>query len=106
MAQFTNGEWEADAKTIRVSCKVFRTIRVGDIDEGHNITFIPSLHGRTEQELLANTRLIVAAPEMYELLYEVMEELKGYETKISYKKTYYELIQELLDRIDGKETEV
>lgn len=50
-----------------------------------------------------DARLIAAAPEMHELLYEVMQELKGYETKVSYKKTYYELIQELLDRIDGKE---
>ena len=47
--------------------------------------------------------MIAAAPEMYGMLYEVMQELKGYETKISYKKTYYELIQELLDCIDGKD---
>ena len=103
MSEFTQGKWEADAKTIRVSCKVFRTIRVGDIDEGHNIAIIPSLHGRTEQELLANTRLIAAAPKMYEALCELVG-LDGC-TSCSCQSLADALkeAQELVARIDGKQ---
>ena len=67
MSEFTSGKWKADAKTIRTSCRVFRTVRVNDIDR-LSVAIIPVIHGMPEEEALANARLIAAAPEMYELL--------------------------------------
>ena len=93
MSKFTPGRWS-------IAPPIF---------DGDAIFAPPQEKGRRNEVVAmgilnkADARLIVAAPEMYGMLYEVMQELKGYETKVSYKKTYYELIQELLDCIDGKE---
>ena len=90
MTDFTKGEW----KIQRVNSP-YIIWRVNDSSRYNSVA--------TGIYKEADARLIAAAPDMYGMLYEVMLELKGYETKVSYKKTYYELIQELLARIDGKE---
>ena len=72
MRNFTVGEWKADTKTVRVSCPVFFTVRVDDT----NIAIVPSTYGISEQEALANARLITAAPKMYELLNMAMWSLR------------------------------
>ena len=53
----------------------------------------------------ANARLIAAAPEMYELLYEALQELKGYDPIGNGISTIYPDIEELLARIDGDSQE-
>ncbi|MBQ9628391.1 MAG: hypothetical protein IJR43_03905 [Synergistaceae bacterium] len=72
MSEFTSGKWKADAKTIRTSCRVFRTVRVNDIDR-LSVAIIPVIHGMPEEEALANVRLIAAAPDMYRLLQEFIK---------------------------------
>lgn len=76
MSKFTNGKWKTDAKTIRISCRVFRTVRVNDNDWDNDwldVAIIPVIHGMPEEEALANVRLIAAAPDMYRLLQEFMK---------------------------------
>ena len=58
------------------------------------------------EEAIANTRLRAAAPDMYELLYEALQELKGYDPIGNGISTIYPDIEELLARIDGDSQEV
>ena len=54
-------------------------------------------------EVEANARLIAAAPEMYDELYEILQFMRG---KTLWERDEYALyekdIEELLERIDGK----
>ena len=71
MSEFTNGKWATDTRIKRVSCAVWRTVRKADsnIESDDMIAYIPRQHnGISEEEALANARLIAAAPEMYKLL--------------------------------------
>ena len=100
MSDFTKGKWKVDAHTIRVSCRVFRSVKTGDVEYG-NIAIIPTIHGMSEQEALANACLIAAAPEMYGELYEALQLCEG---KSSYDGDEFasqaKSIRELLARID------
>lgn len=105
MSSFTQGTWEIQSNA---SAKKGTTIEIYAVPEDEDE--IPVKVARVlndnkqipEMERKANARLIAAAPDMYELLYEAKQELQHYETKLSYKKTLWELIEEELDRIDGK----
>ena len=102
MKRFTSGDWKA------FYGDTFHTIRQAHADDkqGHDygngelIAHVVQWHKGHDW---ANARLIAHAPEMYDMLYEVMQELKGYELKVGNKQTYYELIEELLARIDSEE---
>lgn len=95
MGEFTKGKWKVDAHTIRISCRVFRSVKTGDVEYG-NIAIIPTIHGMSEQEALANARLIAAAPEMYEALERALNMLNCYDPNNS----VVGVIRELLARID------
>ena len=96
MSEYTKGKWEIYADTIRVSCRVFRSVRRREVDFA-DVAIIPSRHGMSEQEALANARLIAAAPEMYELL-------KDYHADPAEQIAWLIRRHNLLTRIDGKET--
>lgn len=86
MPKFTQGDW---------------TVKHGEIKCGNH--YIAFLFEYTLEETKANGRLIAAAPEMYEELYEVLQLLKG---KTSWEGDefawYAQDIAELLARIDGQ----
>ncbi|MBR1437352.1 MAG: hypothetical protein IJ587_02325 [Synergistaceae bacterium] len=92
MSEFTQGKWEAVFSSLGEYPYYVTTNSEGNY---HQIAFVD-----TE----ANARLIAAAPEMYDELYEVLQLLKG---KSSYDGDEFDQqaksIQELFARIDGKE---
>ena len=121
MSEFTQGKWITDTRTIRVSCRVLCAVRADDRrnDDDRTVVYIPSCFNDRaiayipltrngsipQQEAKANARLISTAPEMYELLYEALQELKGYDPIGNRISTVYPDIEELLARIDGEEAE-
>ena len=81
MSKFTQGKWKIEAFDI--------------VDEYHiPIAQIPHI-GRREETVKANLKLITAAPEMYELLCEVADELGAVGLPTLSNECY-----ELLARID------
>ncbi len=94
MPNFTKGTWRAvyyTPKYITINGGIYLISSSSEDD----VAFTPSL---------ADARLIAAAPEMYDLLYEAMQELKGYEPIENGISTIWPDIEELLNRIDGKES--
>ena len=100
MSEYTKGKWEIYADTIRVSCRVFRSVRRREVDFA-DVAIIPSRHGMSEQEALANARLIAAAPEMYELMHRLVRRSPNTTEEVSDTLKGMKI---LLARIDGKET--
>lgn len=107
MSMFTNGEWVIQRKSGAKSGTTIEIFAVSEDDEETLPVKVARVLNDNKQippeQREANARLIAAAPDMYELLYEAMQDLQHYETKLSYKKTMWELIEEELNRIDGKE---
>ena len=118
MSEFTKGKWIMDTKIKRVSCAVWRTIRKADsnIESNDNIAYIPQVRCNiSEEEALANARLIAAAPEMYRLLCEFLkiDEQKAWAATEKNDTAYMmalvaqdgavNMAKELLARIDGTE---
>ena len=103
MSEFTQGEWELHTNLVRVNCAVACVVEIPD-DPPYTIAIIPKRAGKTQSECMANGRLIEAAPEMYGLLYEAMQELKGYKPIENGISTIWPDIEELLARIDGKKS--
>lgn len=104
MPEFTIGTWEIQHSTGKHSTTI-EIFAVPDNEDALPLKVARVLSDNKQIPQLqkeANARLIAAAPDMYELLYEAMQDLQHYETKLSYKKTMWELIQEELDSIDGK----
>ena len=92
MKKFTEGKWEvASDGCIEVDSETGLT---------HGIAEVMNFY-TAEGE--ANARLIAAAPEMYDLLYEALQELKGYNPIENGISTIYPDIEELLYSIDGTE---
>lgn len=94
MSNFTKGKWEVDRTgfDIEITC--------GDM-------YLASMYNLEHlEETEANARLIAAAPEMYDELYEILQFMKG---KTLWERDEYALyekdIEELLERIDGVKTE-
>lgn len=94
MSNFTKGKWLIDREG-RIFC-----------DDRYN-TIIAKLitYPLTKEEDSANARLIVAAPDMYELLKEFWEKDRGiYIHSLNPERNKrYRLVRSILDRIDGKE---
>ena len=105
MPEFTTGTWEIHHNTGKYSTTI--EIFAVPYDEDKLPVKVAKILNDNRQipqrEKEANARLIAAAPDMYSLLYDAMQDLKGYECKVSNKKTLWELIQEQLDIIDGKD---
>ena len=102
MSEFTRGSWFS-VRTETKAGKHRRTrIYCGVRREDGTLKTIATLSG-TAAETKADARLITAAPEMYDLLYEALQELKGYDPIGNGVSTVYPEIEELLARIDGKE---
>ena len=105
MPEYTKGTWEIQHSTGKHST----TIEIFCIPDDKDALPVKVARVLNDNKQIppaqreANARLIAAAPDMYELLYEAMQDLQHYETKLSYKKTMWELIQEQLDIVDGKE---
>ena len=91
MSKFTKGKWIID----RDGSAIF-----SDSEDCYVAELSPA---NSDEQVAANARLITAAPEMYELLYEALQELKGYDPIGNGISTIYPYIEELLARIDGKE---
>lgn len=105
MSEFTNGEWIIQRKSGAKSGTTIEIFALLEDEEALPVKVARILNDNKQIPPIqreANARLIAAAPDMYELLYEAMQDLQHYETKLSYKKTMWELIQEELDSIDGK----
>ena len=71
MSEFTKGKWATDTRIKRVSCAVWRTVRKADssIENNDDIAYIPRARcSISEEEALANARLIAVAPEMYNMI--------------------------------------
>ena len=114
MSVFTKGKWVMDTKIKRVSCAVWRTIRKADsnIESNDNIAYIPQVRCNiSEEEALANARLIASAPEMYHMIAYLLGYVREWEAVSSgtiYKAKVRSDIQKaeaLLKRIDGKEAQ-
>lgn len=107
MPEFTAGEWVIQHGTGKYST----TVEIFAIPEDETALPVKVARVLSDNKQIppaqreANARLIAAAPDMYGLLYEAMQDLRHYETKLSYKKTLWEIIQEQLDIVDGKEAE-
>ena len=105
MPEFTNGEWVIQRKGGAKSGTMIEIFALPENEEALPMKVARILNDNKQippAQREANARLIAAAPNMYGLLYEAMQDLQHYETKLSYKKTMWELIQEQLDIIDGK----
>ena len=105
MSMFTNGEWVIQRKSGAKSGTTIEIFALPEDEEALPLKVARVLNDNKQippAQREANARLIAAAPDMYGLLYEAMQDLRHYETKLSYKKTMWELIQEELDSIDGK----
>ncbi len=106
MPEFTTGEWVIQHSTGKHST----TVVIFAIPEDETALPVKVARVLNDDKKIplaqkeANARLIAAAPDMYGLLYDAMQDLKHYETKLSYKNTntLWELIQEQLDIIDGR----
>lgn len=102
MSKFTQGKWHSD----EYGCFVFAHGTEMMVCEMRGMGWFRS-KGITDEEALsiqaANARLIAAAPEMYDLLYDAMQELKGYKPIENGISSIWPDIEELLARIDGKE---
>ena len=94
MSEFTQGKWY-----------VIQGAGIDELDviseDKRNICCLFSYSVFRWDEQKANARLIAAAPDMYELLYEALQELKGYDPIGNGISTIYPDIEELLARIDG-----
>ena len=99
MSEFTQGKWY-----------VIQGAGIDELDviseDKRNICYLFGYSFSRWNEQKANARLIAAAPEMYELLYEALQELKGYDPIGNGISTIYPDIEELLARIDGDSQEV
>lgn len=105
MPEFTTGEWEIQ-HTTRMNSSTIEIFALPYDKNKLPVKVARVLNDNRQipqREKEANARLIAAAPDMYSLLYDAMQDLKGYECKVSNKKTLWELIQEQLDIIDGKD---
>ena len=106
MSSFTRGVWEIQRNA---GAKKGTTVEIYAVPEEEDKLPVKVARVMSDNkeissdQRMANARLIAHAPEMYELLYEAMQDLQHYETKVSYKKTLWEVIQEELNSIDGKE---
>ena len=94
MSEFTKGKWEVQDWTEKLDGEFLPEYAVCVGDEW--------IADCADNE--ANARLIAAAPEMYDELYEALQLLRG---KSSYEGDEFsceaKFIQELMARIDGKE---
>lgn len=87
MLKFTPGPWH-----------VPEYIGAGwDVVDVHDVNIAQNI----QEE--ADARLIAAAPEMYGLLYEALQELKHNMLKEYDTSSVWPCIKELLNRIDGEE---
>ena len=105
MPEFTNGTWVVQHNASAKKGTMIEIFALPDDEEALPVKVARVLNDDKnipQAQREANARLIAAAPDMYGLLYEAMQDLQHYETKLSYKKTMWELIQEELDSIDGK----
>ena len=100
MSNFTKGKWGYHDKLGLILTYDERGYVIATVREAGG----ESVFG-TSPEGQANARLIAAAPEMYELLYEALQELKGYDPIGNGISTIYPDIEELLARIDGDSQE-
>ena len=102
MSEFSKGNWRVS--NISASC-------VSAYDwERYGVIIVEEVEGKNREEAEANTRLIVAAPEMYGLLLDCAEYLEGYlgcepPEEYSEVNNLMKDIDNLLARIDGKEKE-
>ena len=106
MSRFTRGTWEIQSNAGVKKGTTVEIYAVPEEEVGLAVKVARVMSDNKEippDQRMANARLIAHAPEMYELLYEAMQELMHYETKLSYKKTLWELIEEELAQINGKE---
>ncbi len=101
MSKFTGGKWKIDSTLRRVSCPTVCVIRPETSNENippQSIAHIPLMsfgEGTiSKQEAEANARLIAAAPEMYELLKDLLQSGNLFVTD-------EDRVIELLERIDG-----
>ena len=92
MSEFTKGKWIID----RDGSAIF-----SDSEDCYVAELSPA---NSDEQVAANARLIAAAPDMYDELYDALQLLKG---KSSWDGDEFsqqaKSIQELLSRIDGKE---
>ena len=96
MPDFTKGKWAWDMWPPNEFDKSIAIITPAKV-------IANVINQRVISETNANARLIAAAPEMYGLLYEALQELKGYKPIENGISTVYPDIEALLARIDGKE---
>ena len=92
MSEFTKGKWGIDRNDYSI---------YSDSEDCCVADLYPV---DSNEQLVANARLIAAAPDMYDELYDALQLLKG---KSSWDGDEFsqqaKSIQELLSRIDGKE---
>ena len=106
MSSFTRGTWEIQSNAGAKKGTTVEIYAVPEDEDGLPVKVARVMNDNKQipvDQKMANARLIAHAPDMYKLLYEAMQDLQHYETKVSYKKTLWELIEEELARIDGKE---
>ena len=103
MSKFTQGKWEYDDYGGLVWGAGHRMIIAQMRSRSYLFGILGLPSWKIEEIQNANGRLIAAAPEMYELLYDAMQELKGYDPIGNGISTVYPNIEELLARIDGEE---
>ena len=97
MSKFTPGPWKTAAPHEYIVYE----------DKTQAKLFIArDVDGYTEEEQIANARLIAAAPEMYDELYEILQFMQGitFWGRVVYER-YAKDIAELLARIDGEKQE-
>ena len=107
MSNFTKGTWNTDWKILDDGIIRIRSIDNSLREPRSEViadVYACSLSLEPTDEGLANVRLLTAAPEMYDELYEVLQLMKG---KSSYDEDEFGVearyIEELLARIDGKQ---
>ena len=106
-ATFTPGPWHY-SEVIRGRDQYYRQIRadfkIAEVHACHS-GVAGTKEGRAEDE--ANARLIAAAPEMYEVLQEILAPcpVKGYQGKYDRRRTYNarKKAREVLAKVDGGE---
>ena len=101
MSEFTEGKWFSVKSEMKAGKHRRTKIYCSVSREDGTLKTIATLSGTTA-ETKANACLITSAPEMYELLYEALQELKGYDPISNGISTVYPYIEELLARIDGE----
>ena len=85
MSEFTKGKWIID----RDGSAIF-----SDSEDCYVAELSPA---NSDEQVAANARLIVAAPEMYELLKKILDDTQNGQFARE------DLLKELLARIDGEE---